>query len=251
MLRVARALPIPLNEATVEDLDRWQASLKVSRSSVATYTSHVRAFYRWAHESGRIADNPAANLPIPKLPRRLPRPIPERHLILALQCARGSMLVWLVLAGWCGLRAGEISRLRDESVIETDEGIFLRVDGKGGKERIVPVPEEIAPIVRGSMRPGAWFRTPSGRATPPRYISRETSQYLQSLGLPYVLHQLRHRFGTQHYRLCRDIRQTQELMGHGSPATTALYTLVAPGAMKSMKRLGKTFPKLAPDTRAA
>lgn len=161
------------------------------------------------------------------------------------------MLVWLVLAGWCGLRAGEIARLRDESVIETDEGMYLRIDGKGGKERMVPVAAEAAPIVRAAMRPGAWFRTATGRAASPSYVSREASLFFKSLALPYTLHQARHRFGTQHYRLCRDIRQTQELMGHVSPATTALYTLVSPAAMKSMKRLGKTLPKLAPDTRAA
>ena len=250
--RVERQLGHPLHEATTEELDTWQAGLTVSKSAVGTYTSHVRAFFLWAYRAGRRSDNPAETLPIPKPKPRKPRPIPEDHLQLALRVARGDVLVWFVLAGWCGLRAGEISRLSDDSVLDTETGLFLRVDGKGGKERIVPVPPPVAPFVLGAMRPGPWFRSPTGRPAWPDYVSRESSALLHSLGLPYTLHQLRHRFGTQHYRLCKDIRQTQELMGHSSPATTALYTLVSsPAIVKSMNRLGKTLPKLAPDTRAA
>lgn len=245
--RLARRVCVPLGEATPEHLDAWQASLTVSRSSIVTYTCHVRAFYRWLHDSGRREDNAAENLPVPKLGKRLPRPIPERHLALAWRCASGDMVVWLALAGWLGLRAGEIARLRDTSVIDEEGGMFLRIDGKGGKERIVPTPPELVPLVRGAMRPGRLFRRPSGQPVTPNEISHEASVYLQSLGLPYVLHQLRHRFGTQHYRLCRDIRQTQELMGHASPATTALYTLVSNAAVvKSMARLGKTLPRRSP-----
>lgn len=247
--RLERRLPVPLEVATAADLETWQASLTISRSGIATYTSHARAFYRWMQKTGRREDNPAENLVLPRLPRRLPRPIPERHLALAFRCARGEMVVWLALAGWCGLRAGEITRLQDTSVIDDEDGMFLRVDGKGGKERIIPVARELEPLIRGAIRPGHLFRTSRGRPWPPQQLSHEASLYLKSLGLPYVLHQLRHRFGTEHYRLCKDIRQTQEVMGHASPATTALYTLVSRKAtVKTIQRLGKTLPRRGPRT---
>jgi len=241
--RLSRNLPVPLLEATESDLDRWQNSLDVCRSSVLTYTSHVRAFYTWAQERGKRDDNPARCLPLPKLPARQPRPIPEDPLKLAFRCADAEMMLWLALAGWMGCRAGEIARLEDTSVIDEKAGMLLRIDGKGGKERIVPVPKVIEPMIRGALRKGRLFRTPTGLPANGRYVTKISSAFFVSIGLPYTLHQLRHRFGTQHYKTCRDIRATQELMGHTSPSTTAKYIALAQrtGA-RSMDRLGKTLP---------
>ena len=248
--RLARQLTISLIEAQARDLDRWQASLAVSQSSIQTYTGHVRAFYRWLNDSGKRFDNPAKNLPMPQLPRRLPRPIPERDLKLAFKCADPEMALWLALAGWCGFRAGEISRLDDTSLIDDPDVMLLRVDGKGGKERIVPVPRAMELMIRGVVRRGPWFRTPTGLRATGNYVSRKSSDFFAVIGLPYTLHQCRHRFGTEHYRLCKDIRATQELMGHSNPSTTALYVaLTQRGAQKSMDRLGKSLPTSAAATQ--
>jgi len=250
--RLSRNLPVPLLEATESDLDRWQAALTdesrlepLCQSSVQTYTSHVRAFYAWAQERGKRDDNPARGLPLPKIPERKPRPIPEDALKLAFRCADHEMALWLALAGWCGLRAGEIARTQDTSVIDDKDGMLLRVDGKGGKERIVPAPKVIEPMVRGALRKGRLFRTPTGLAANGQYVTKISSAFFASIGLPYTLHQLRHRFGTQHYKLCRDIRATQELMGHSSPTTTAKYVALAQrSGSRSMDRLGKSLPKV-------
>ncbi|MFD7045048.1 integrase, partial [Rhodococcus jostii] len=75
--RLSAFLGKPLLAASAEDLDRWQQGLRVCASSVQTYSSHVRAFYEWAHESELIGENPAKNLIMPKIARRVPRPIPE------------------------------------------------------------------------------------------------------------------------------------------------------------------------------
>lgn len=243
--RLARQIkPVELIHATAADLDKWQSNLRVSRSAIMTYTCHTRAFYRWLKETGRRDDDPSASLPIPQLPKRLPRPIPEKHLELAFQCASHTMTVWLALAGWCGLRAGEIARLRGDSVIDEPTGMLLRIEGKGGKERMVPVPDEVATLLRQVIVRGPLFRSPTGKKASPNYVSSTASEFFRQLGQPYVLHQLRHRFGTEHYRLCKDIRITQELMGHSSPATTAQYIAVSQArTTKSMRRLGKTLPK--------
>lgn len=242
--RVARALPVELIEATADHLDTWQASLTVAVSSVHTYTNHVVAFYRWCQESGHRDDNPAEYLPRPRLPYRLPRPIPERDLRLAFKCATGDMVVWLALAGWCGLRAGEIARLRGEDVISEGGTMLLHVDGKGGKERIVPVPKEVEPLIRRVHKRGRLFLRPSGSPATPDYVSHVASEFLHGIGLPYTLHQLRHRFGTELYRVCKDIRQVQEVMGHASPSTTAGYVaVVGSRTAKSVNRLGRSLPK--------
>jgi len=243
--RLSRNLPVPLLQATESDLDHWQSNLDVSRSSRLTYTTHVRAFYAWAHERGKREDNPALALPLPKIPERQPHPIPEDALKTAFRCASPEMALWLSLAGWCGLRAGEIARLEHDSVIDEKDGMLLRVDGKGGKERIVPVPKVIEPMIRGALRRGRLFRTPTGLNAHGQYVTRVSSAFFASLGMPYTLHWCRHRFGTQHYKLTRDIRQTQELMGHSSPSTTAKYIALAQrGGSRSMDRLGKTLPKV-------
>jgi integrase/recombinase XerC len=241
--RLSRALRIPLLEATSNDLDRWQDALVVSLSSIQTYTGHVRAFYRWAHETKRREDNPALQLPMPSIPRRLPHPIPEKDLKLAFRCADLEMQSWLGFSGWCGLRCFEIAGLNDQSLIDDEDGMLLRFEGKGGKERIVPVPEDLRPLVRAVAKRGRWFRTPTGLPANGNYVSAKSSAFFASIGLPYTLHWCRHRFGTEHYRICKDIRATQELLGHASPATTALYVQVAQRGMnKGMNQLGKSLP---------
>lgn len=253
--RVARRLPVLLIRAQADDLDRWQSRLQVSQKSIHTYTSHVRAFYKWLYESDRVDQNPALKLPMPKIDKGLPRPIPEKHLTLAFRLASGDLRIWLALAGWLGLRAGEIARLSYDSVIEEHGFMYLRIDGKGGKERVVPVPDEVAVLVRSAQlraHSGPLFRMPSGLPAQANYVSRTSAEFFRSLDLPYVLHQLRHRFGTQHYRLTRDIRQTQALMGHSSPNTTALYVALNPGRIRdSMRQLGKTLPSTDPQAKPA
>lgn len=242
--RLGASLPVPLIDATPEHLDTWQANLTVSASSVHTYTSHARAFYHWLRTVERYRDDdPTEALPRPRLGRRLPRPIPEKDLKLAFRCAKGDLVVWLALAGWCGLRAGEIARLRGDDVREEDGRMYLHVDGKGGKERVVPVPDELKPMMRAATRRGRLFIRPMGGPATPQYVTVTVSRFMRGIGLPYTLHQLRHRFGTELYRISKDIRLTQEVMGHSDPRTTSGYVAIATvGTAKALNRLGRSLP---------
>lgn len=244
LIRVARQLTVSLEAATEDDLDVWQAQLKVGPSSVMTYTAHVRAFYKWAHETGRIATNPAERLILPRLNRRLPRPIPEQDLRLALVTARGDLVPILVLAGYLGLRAGEIAAITRDDLISHGELKVLVVHGKGGKERAVPIPVEALALLQPMLASqGHIFRTPTGLPADGNYVSRVVSAHLREIGLPYTCHQLRHRFGTVIYGMCRDLRQTQELMGHAHPDTTAGYVAVnEQRAARTVRRLGSQIP---------
>lgn len=226
--RLRSFLDKPLIEATEDDLDRWQGSLRVCASSVQTYSSHVRAFYDWAHESGMTETNLAKNLIMPKVKRRLPRPIPEKDLTTALITAARDLQLyaWLLLAGYCGLRASEVAQVsrsdfRDDP---TSGGAFLTVHGKGGKERIVRVPPDVLDELRPFMHiQGRIFRRANGEPRKGHDITQMASAHLKSLGLPYTLHTLRHRFATRLCDLGADPRDVQAALGHSDLATTSLY----------------------------
>lgn len=246
--RLANKLPVALLDATGDHLDSWQSHLRVSISSLHTYTCHTRAFYLWAYETGLIEENPAERLPVPKVPTRRPRPMPEKDTRTALKAAPEPIRTWLALAGWCGLRAGEIARIRRED-IELDpegEGAMLHVDGKGGKHRAVPVPPRVLVMLQQFLlTTGPIFRrtTTTGLPVTPNEVTKVVSKFLRGLGLPYTLHTLRHRFATRLAQSTRDLRLVQELLGHGSLATTQQYVdwTLRRGA-KAVKALSQSLP---------
>lgn len=227
LTRLSQYLDKPLLEATEADLDAWQASLQVCASSVQTYSSHVRAFYDWAHESALISENPAKKLIMPKIKRRLPRPIPEKDLATALQTSGhdDQLFAWFLLAGYCGLRACEVARVaRPDFRDDPKGGAFLTVHGKGGSDRVVRVPPDVFSELELFMhRPGIIFRRVSGKPFTPNDITRLASKHLKDIGLPYTLHTLRHRFATRLCDLGADPRDVQAAMGHTDLATTSLY----------------------------
>lgn len=240
----------PLLDATERDLERWQHSLTVSASSVFTYTSHVRGFYAWAHGAGLIESDPARNLVLPRIPKRQPRPISEADLSTALRCAQHNqqLYAWLLLAAFCGLRAGEIAAIRRSDLrLDENRAGFLLVHGKGGAERIVRVPAAVVAELRPLMHAtGPIFRRPNGTPWPASHLSRVASQYFKGLGMEWTLHTLRHRFAA---RLCdagADVRDVQALLGHSSLATTTIYLSQATRhAAASVDKLGEGLAVLS------
>ncbi|MGH3289657.1 MAG: tyrosine-type recombinase/integrase [Streptosporangiaceae bacterium] len=230
LARMARTLGTPLIDADEAALLAWRRSLSVSPGSAARYIAHAREFYAWAQATGRRDGNPAGCLPIPKLGRRLPRPISEDDLMTALDAAPRRIRLWLVLAAWCGLRAKEIALLRVGCIqIAADPPVLLvAADAtKGLSERAVPLCSFVVGEITAAGLPGSGyaFRREDGQPGPnkPNLVSKLANQHLHAMGIGATLHQLRHRFGTQAYRARRDLRMTQELMGHARPETTAGY----------------------------
>src|SRR5258708_24422063 len=142
--RLAKALPVPLLEATADDLYEWRAALEgLKDATVACYASSVISFYRWAVKQGLAAQNPAGDRPVPPVPHREPHPIADADLTLALSSAPGLIRIWFLLACGCGLRAKEITLLRAECIRLREATPHLRITHtatKGRKERTVPVP---------------------------------------------------------------------------------------------------------------
>lgn len=227
ILRLVTFLQIPLDQVTGDDLDQWQDSLKVAPSSVRTYTSHVRAFYRWLLDTGRIDRDPTALIAMPKVPPGSPRPVPLDDFRIALRTARGDLVAMLVLAGYLGLRVGEIAAMRGEDVVREAAGTFLIIHGKGGKERVIPLPDELRKVLAPWLIvSGPTFCSSTGRQVTAKVVTAAISGHFRSLGMPHTAHKLRHRAGTRLLQLTKDLRLVQEILGHANPGTTAIYTKV-------------------------
>lgn len=216
-----------LEDADEDTLLVWyeRVTERMTPESRAVLLSHVVNFFRWLVRERYRDDDPTVRLVRPRVGRRLPRPIADNDLAVALAAAPGRVRPWLYLAAFQGLRACEIARLRGED-IDYDRTILVVNDGKGGKQRVLPLHPEVGPVLRYADLPSRGFVFPHwDRPGPvkPHNVSHACNRYLHQLGIVATLHQLRHWFGTGIYKVSHDLRLTQELMGHADPATTAGY----------------------------
>jgi integrase/recombinase XerC len=191
------------------------------------YTCHLRAFYRWAVQTGAVSYDPTDVLTLPVVPRHLPRPIDEDDLAIALAAAKPKMRAVLTLAAYAGLRGVEIAGMDWADVRREPDGrsyIHVR-KGKGAKERTVEIGQTVIAALQayGVKRRGPMFLGMDGQPIDPKSVSRSANRFLARAGVEATLHQLRHRYGTVGYQLSRDLRMVQEQMGHSSPQTTAGY----------------------------
>lgn len=181
--------------------------------------STIRSFYSWAFDEGLIESDPARRLPAVRIPQTVPKPIPEQ--VLADALARADRETWrmLVLGAYAGLRRSEIAQVHSDDV--TPQG--LRVQGKGGRVRVVPMHPLVVQAFDGVH--GWMFPSPlhQGRHVNHDYIRQRMDRILPR---PWTTHTLRHRFASRAYTGSRDLRAVQTLLGHSKPETTARYVLV-------------------------
>lgn len=225
-------------DATTEDVmafvDRRQRDgSRLAPQSVGAELAHLAGFYRWAVREGLRDDDPTMRVDRPKLPRNLPRPIAEHSLARAIEEAPDRIRPMLMLGAYAGLRACEVAPLRGDDLWWHNDPplIFIR-HAKGGDQQAVPLAPILEPELRKLPHRGWLFPKRDGTLGPIKAhsVSHICNGYLHRLGMPDTFHSLRHRFGSQVYRLSgHDLRQTQELMRHRSPVSTAIYTQVDPG----------------------
>lgn len=207
-------------DADRDAIEDWLDSRELAPKSRAVWLSHLGCFFRWAVGEGLLPADPTARIRAPKLRRRLPRPVTDKELTRLLDGATSKLRAMILLASLAGLRCCEIGSLRVEDVL-VGEGL-LRVVGKGDRERAIPahpevlkalarLPEPSGEFVFGGMSAGA--------------VSHAIGGLMHKLEIAGGAHRLRHYFATAVYRKGLDLRLTQELMGHASPATTAVYAL--------------------------
>lgn len=139
--------------------------------------------------------------------------------------------IMLRLAAELGLRRAEVAAVHAQHLEDEDSGPILRVKGKGGKIRRIPVSDDLANIIEDGARsydphsPRGGFLFP-GRIDghlSPRYVGELCAEAMPGV---WTMHTLRHRFATRAYRGTRNLRAVQELLGHSSVATTQRYTAV-------------------------
>lgn len=225
--RLAEYLGTGVLYATREQMTQWQSdrSRVLSPATHRTELSHIRAFYEWTVAEQFRVSSPAVHLPIPRAPRGLPRPISDKHLAAALVSADPPMQVILSLAAFAGLRAMEIAGL-DWSEVDLDNAMLHVVSGKGGRSRRVPMAPALVSLLRSQQQNSGPVikRLDGGRGhCSANAITKRASNHLHGSGAPETLHQLRHRFGSSTHAACLDLRAVQEMMGHSSPTTTAIY----------------------------
>lgn len=218
-----------LLEVPVDLLAAWLGVSGWSPNTRKSARSALRSFYGWAVHTGRLDTSPAHLLPAVKVPRGKPRPAPEAAYRAALLAPDPRARLALHLAGRCGLRRGEIARARVEDVLEDLTGHSLRVVGKGGHVRVVPLPADLTVTILGHGA-GWLFPSPRGGHLTPHHLAKIATAYLPD-GVP--LHTLRHRCASTAYAATRDLRAVQELLGHSRPETTAGYVQVPDDAVRA------------------
>lgn len=233
--RLLREVGDPLAVTSGQIVD-WFAGQSLSRWSLAGYDGHLRSFFKFLVQFDHRADNPMDRLTAPKAPRGAPKPVTDKQLREALERSEGTRWKLVItLAAFAGLRASEIARLRREDVTEDTITVW---GGKGSKDAALPCHPAIWALVE-PMPGGLLVRSRTGRPFVGDMMSVMARHHFNAIGMPDVhLHRFRHYFATM---LLRDrgrggaganLRVTQELMRHSSPATTARYTGVTGGELR-------------------
>ncbi len=264
---LARAGKAPHNAAT-GDIRAYLSKVAergLKPASSARKLSSIRQFHRFLVADGRRTDDPALIVEAPKRGRRLPktlsvaevghllavskegldddaRPAPER-----LRALRTACLLELLYA--TGLRVSELVTL-PSSAAQTKEP-FIYIRGKGGRERLVPLPGESRRTISAyrafqkktgaGAAPGRWLfpaDSASGHLTRQAF-ARDLKTCAASAGIAAARispHVLRHAFASHLLQNGADLRVVQELLGHADISTTQIYTHVLDERMKAMVR---------------
>jgi integrase/recombinase XerC len=264
-----------LGRLEADDVRGFLAALhgRLAPSSVSRKLAALRTFFGFLVREGVCETDPSIGLPSPRVAPRLPRPVAvdDCELLMdgetsgrrgrgkptsPLRELRDRALVELLYGA--GLRVGELVALdvRDVDLHQCE----VRVWGKGGKERVVPLPAAARKALDGWLRPRArtgvlgepLFTTLRGRAGEPRRLSdRDVRRILErrarQLGLADRVHphRLRHSYATHLLDMGAGLREIQELLGHASLSTTQRYTAV------SAERLLEVYDQAHPRARRA
>lgn len=223
----ALLMPSGPEDVTTEQIVQTFARQQWKPETRKAYRNTISSFFRWLHKSGRRSDDPSLDVPRVKKPHAHPRPCPDRYIAAAMEMATSSERLMIRFGAECGLRRGEIARVHSDDVVADSAGRSLIVRGKGDKQRIVPLPDDLAGIVmdaRGYLFPGRF-----GGHVEESYIGDHISRLLPD---GYAAHTLRHRFATTAYAATHDLFVVAELLGHESVETTEHYVAMPDGRLR-------------------
>lgn len=218
---------------TWRDVDEFLDASSM-RAAVSRYAavSHLHAFYLWAMRAELAAGDPTALVVRPRVRPGLPRPAHDTDLALALTVADPITAAAITVAAYCGLRCVEIARLQ-----WCDVGAdAIRVRGKGGRERVLPLPAAVSDVLERLERPDEWVFPwrETDDVAPGRRVSHAINGLFRGIGSPTTAHQLRHWCATRALAATGDLAAVQDYLGHASPATTRIYAKLDPSRLRAV-----------------
>jgi integrase/recombinase XerD len=231
----------PENAGPADIEDYLATRSQLSERSLARLVSSLRSFFDWMVKEGYITDSPCDRVEAPKLGVYLPSVLSEDEVDSIIRCVDTSS--WIgkrdraileVLYG-CGLRVSEASGLKISSVFF--EHGFIRIIGKGNKERLVPIGEMAMEALKAYMEdrpvPAAKaddlvFLNRFGKSISRISLFKIVKKYTLAAGIMKEIspHTFRHSFATHLIEHGADLRGVQEMLGHENIATTEIYTHV-------------------------
>lgn len=264
----------PLERVSAVEVRAFLASLHASRhpSTLGRKLASIRSFFRYLVREKQCGLDPTAGISAPRAPKRLPNPLPVDDCVALIEpkhssedentpkSLRDRALVELLYGA--GLRVGELTGLdvRDVDLHRGD----VRVSGKGGKERVVPLPEAARQALDRYLEqrraPGLLaeplFTALRPRRDGPRRLGvRDVRRILRARAARAGVsdrvhpHRMRHSYATHLLDMGADLREIQELLGHASLSTTEKYTAVS--AERLMEVYDQAHPRARGDGRGA
>jgi len=247
--------PRPPEELAGADLIQYLVHRQLegaSRKTTAKSLSALRAFFAFLQREGLAQANPAEDVEAPRIPRRIPEVFSREEverLLAAIDLntpggVRDRFLFELIYS--CGLRVSEAAELTLERIYKSEK--FLRVLGKGGKERIVPIGElalewlerylnQARPALVRGRRLASLFVNHLGQPLTRKGMWKRFKGYALEAGVAGKIHTLRHSFATHLLKGGADLRTVQVLLGHADIGTTQIYTHVEESELAEYHRL--------------
>jgi len=232
------------------DMNRYMAELrnrKNATSSILRKISSLKGFYEYLQVKGMVRENPLALLELPKRRKVLPKVLSVAEVSRLLSSTRLSpqdkVIVELLYA--CGLRVSELAGLRVKAI--DLGGGYIRVFGKGGKERLIPLGEVSVQVIK------RYLEDTGLRGEDPLLVNLEGMALLKEsinrreiwkrvrdmrgiIGRDVSPHTFRHSFATHLLENGADLRVVQELLGHSDISTTQIYTQISKRHVKQVHR---------------
>lgn len=234
-----------MNKLDIRDFRSFisvQASRNLHKSSISRELSSIRNFFRWLDTKGLAKNSAISVLSSPKIPKPLPKAMDVSDVFDFLdQSEHFSKENWqncrdkaiFTLLYGCGLRISEAISINLEDLHNKE---FIRIKGKGNKERIVPMLKIVMDRINKYIKSCPYNFSPDqalflgarGERISPRIIQRQMEKIRNYMGLSnsFTPHALRHSFATHLLEQGTDLRSIQELLGHASLTTTQRYTKV-------------------------
>ena len=236
-----------------------EAQGKLAKTTIRNHFSALKGLFRFTMERGICTSNPFANLTLPKMEKKLPKFLSEKQAQTLIEQpvqssdkanknsgfidSRDQLILKILYSA--GLRVSELISVNFGDIDTVNA--TLRVNGKGGKERIAPVGRNVLQEIlnfRDHYSKDAAHIAPviisqSGKRLSARSVQLIIKKKLRQLNLPEDIspHKLRHTFATHLLDRGADLRAVQDLLGHASLSTTQIYTHLSVARLKDTHRV--------------